>query len=613
MTDDAYPRPQLVRESWLDLSGEWQFAYDDEDEGIAAEWHRREVPLDRTITVPFPPESKLSGVGDTSYHPVMWYRRDVRPPALEPGQRLLLHFGAVDYRATVWADGARVGEHTGGHTPFTCDVTDAATAGDAMVLVVRAEDQPRDVSQPRGKQDWQPEPHDIWYHRTSGIWQPVWLETVPATYVSELHWTPDLPGARVSAEVRLNRVPTQPLTLHIRLSKGEKVLAEHTVSVTEQLTLTDISLPVLRHQRERNEVLWRPRQPNLVDATVELRDGGSVVDDVTSYLGLRSVAVEDGHLLVNGGRTYLRSVLAQGYWPESHLAAPDVAALRREAELVKELGFNGVRVHQKVEDPRFLHWCDRLGLLVWGEMPSALSFDSGAAERLTAEWLEVIRRDRSHPCVVTWVPFNESWGIDDMATDPVQRSFAVALYHLTKVVDPTRPVIGNDGWEHTETDIWSVHDYAPTGRRLRQRYGSRARADHMLREGQVNNRQIRLAGSADRGQPVMLTEFGGVRFDAGRGTSEGWGYSEVGSADALVERLRDLVEAVLDSPALTGFCYTQLTDTEQETNGLLTEAREPKAPIGQIRKVFSRARGAPMDAEDGTKPAGRWRPRLRGR
>ncbi|MDQ3616303.1 MAG: glycoside hydrolase family 2 [Actinomycetota bacterium] len=596
MSNDVHPNPQLVRDSWTDLCGAWQFAYDDADQGLAAGWNRVPEPFDRTIMVPFPPESELSGIHDTGYHPVLWYRREVELRVLPEGQRLVLHLGAVDYSASVWVEGALVGQHSGGHTPFTCDITDAVSPShDSFAVVVRAEDQPRDVSQPRGKQDWEQEPHDIWYHRTSGIWQPVWLETVAETHITELQWTPDVPGARLRAEVRLNRQPTQPFRLRILLRLDGEVLAEHTTEVSERFTSTDIAIPALRHQRDRNRLLWRPGSPTLVDAQVRLLpDSGVGGDEVASYLGLRWVGFEDGHFLLNGRSTYLRSVLAQGYWPESHLAAPTASALRREAELIKQLGFNSVRIHQKVEDPRFLYWCDRLGLMVWGEMPSAYSFDSVAVERLTTEWVEVLRRDRSHPCIVTWVPFNESWGIDDVAAEPAQRSYATALYHLTKAIDPTRPAISNDGWEHTESDIWSTHDYAARGHRLRHRYGTKDKTERLVRHGRVNNRKVLLPGALERGQPVMLTEFGGVRFDssAGRaGRKDGWGYSEVRSSEALVARLKELVGAVLDSPALSGFCYTQLTDTEQEQNGLLTESREPKAPVAKIRKVITGPRG----------------------
>jgi hypothetical protein len=296
-------------------------------------------------------------------------------------------------------------------------------------------------------------------------------------------------------------------------------------------------------------------------------------------------------------------VLEQGYWPESHLAAPSAAALRREVELIKELGFNGVRVHQKVEDPRFLYWCDRLGLLVWGEMANAYAFSATAAERLVREWLEVVRRDRSHPCIVTWVPVNESWGVHHIADDPAQRHLVTALYHLTKALDRTRPVIGNDGWEQTESDMWGVHDYGASGTGLTERYGSVDAVRHTLREGRPGRRRVLLDDDTDRGQPVVLSEFGGLSFSPAEG-DDWFGYSTVGSADELLERLAELVGAVLDSPVLAGFCYTQLTDTEQERNGLLTAERVPKIAPERVREVLTRpGRAVPAEEVD----ALRWR------
>lgn len=601
MPAEVHPRPQLTRESWGDLGGEWQFTYDDEDRGRDQRWYDDEAPFDRSITVPYPPESAKSGIADTDFHPVMWYRRLLEPPRLTGNQRLLVHFGAVDYEADVWVNGRLVTRHGGGHTPFTCDVTEAVGAdGEPVAIVVRAEDQPHDPSQPRGKQDWQPAPHGIWYHRTSGIWQPVWWEVVPDTHITDLHWTSDIANGTVRAEMRVNQPPARPLTLRVTLRYGEEVLAEHTARVTESLTTTDIALPVLRHQRDRGRVLWSPQSPSLIDADVEIRradDGGGladeVVDTVSSYLGLRSVGTADGQFLINGHSIYLRSVLAQGYWPESHLAAPDADALRNEVQLIKDLGFNAVRIHQKAEDPRFLYWCDRLGLLVWGEMANAYAFDADAVDRFTREWLDVVRRDRSHPCIVTWVPINESWGVQELETRADQRHYITGLYHLTKSIDPTRPVISNDGWEHTHSDIWTLHDYRQRPRLLRTAYGTREDVADLLANGRTGGgKTVLLLPQLDTGQPVMLTEFGGTTLDV-TGEEGVWGYSQVDAPDALVKRIDQLVGAVLDSPVLAGFCYTQLTDTLQEQNGLLTEGRVPKAPIAEIRKAITKPRAVP--------------------
>jgi hypothetical protein len=283
-------------------------------------------------------------------------------------------------------------------------------------------------------------------------------------------------------------------------------------------------------------------------------------------------------------------VLGQGYWPESHLAAPDAAALRREVELVKELGFNAVRVHQKVENPRFLYWADRLGLLVWGEMANAFAFTVEAVRRFTTEWLDVLHRDVSHPCIVTWVPLNESWGVPDIATDPAQRAYATALAALTRAVDGSRPVISNDGWEHTDSDVWTVHDYADTGAVLRERYGpanARAAVTAVGVPGPAG-RPIRVAGGTDRDQPLMLTEFGGVRFTPHTPADERtWGYSTAVDDEDFDRRLADLFAAVRASPGLAGYCYTQLTDTLQEANGLLDEHRRPKLAMARLRSIIT--------------------------
>ncbi|MGW0613765.1 sugar-binding domain-containing protein [Streptomyces sp. NPDC002788] len=607
--DGLHPRPQLRRADWTDLSGPWGFAHDDADAGRDAGWHHDPAPFDRTITVPFPPEAPASGIRDTAHHPVVWYRRTLRLPGGEvSGRRVLLHFGAVDYRASVWVDGTHVGDHEGGMTPFSFDVTAALAGADEHTVVVRAEDLPWDAGQPRGKQDWQGSPHVIWYHRTTGIWQPVWLESVPEPSVAELCWTSDLAGASVRLEAVLRRPlsrPGNPLVMRVGLRLGDELLAEQSAVVTDDRVVMDIAVPALRNGQDRDRLLWSPQSPTLVDADITLltraADGmDRPVDEVASYLGIRTTGTADGRFLLNGRPYYLRMVLEQGYWPESHLAAPSAEALRREVELIKELGFNGARLHQKVEDPRFLYWCDRLGLLVWGEMAGAFAFDPEAVRRLTTEWMDVVRRDRGHPSVVAWVPFNESWGVQDIAGSPAQRAFVEGVVHLTRALDPSRPVISNDGWEMTDSDMWTIHDYAGTGQELRARYGSATAVEAMLTDGRPGGRRVVLdpdARDPRGGRPVLLTEFGGLSY---RPEGEEWfGYSTVTSQDELRGRLGELFRAVTDSPELAGFCYTQLTDTEQETNGLLTAERRAKLPVEEIRRMVGRASAAmPTEALD---------------
>ncbi|MEV7866748.1 sugar-binding domain-containing protein [Streptomyces sp. NPDC088124] len=588
----GHPRPQLVRDpDWRDLSGPWQFAHDDTGTGRSERWMDPAVtePFTRTITVPYPPESKASGVQDTGFHPVLWYRRtiDVARPAA--GRRLLLHFGAVDHRAEVWLNGRQVGRHEGGHTGFTCDLTEAVDRDGEQVVVVRAEDQPLDSAQPRGKQDWRRDPHVIWYHRTSGIWQPVWLEEVPEDHLTVLHWTPDVAHARVRCRMRLARWPLRPLRATVRLALGGRLLAEQSVLVDGEETAFDISVPALRHGQDLDGLLWSPEHPNLVDATVVLSETAddSLVDRVSSYLGLRDIGWGEGVFLLNHKPYFLRFALQQGYWPASHLAA-SAGELRRDAELAKEIGLNGLRVHQKIEDPRFLYWADRLGLMLWEEMPSAYAFGTRTVERVVGEWTEAISRDLSHPSIVAWVPVNESWSVPNPALVPEQRHFMDSLYHLTKTLDPARPAVSNDGWEISAADIWGVHDYTQQARVLRERYGHISLRRGELPEPWPGAKRLLLDGVHHQGQPVVLSEFGGATFEPAEG-AEWFGYDTVATEREFTDRLAALVGAAVDS-GLAGYCYTQFTDTEQEVNGLLTADRRPKVPARELRAVLTRTR-----------------------
>ncbi|MFJ6569188.1 sugar-binding domain-containing protein [Streptomyces sp. NPDC091292] len=588
----GHPRPQLVRDpDWRDLSGPWQFAHDDADLGRSGRWMDPDVtePFTGTVIVPYPPESEASGVHDTGFHPVLWYRRtiDVTKPA--PGRRLLLHFGAVDYRADVWVNGHLVGRHEGGHTGFSCDVTESLDRDGEHVVVVRAEDQPFDAAQPRGKQDWRRHPHVIWYHRTSGIWQPVWLEEVPEQHVTALHWTPDIAHARVQCRLRLSQWPRGPLHLTVRLTRGERVLAEQRMRTDGQETSFDIALPALRHAQDLDELLWSPEQPHLVDAEVELSEAadGAPVDRVTSYLGLRDIGWDDGVFLLNHKPYFLRFALQQGYWPASHLSAP-ADALRRDAELAKEIGLNGLRIHQKIEDPRFLYWADRLGLLLWEEMPAAYAFGTPTVERVVSEWTEVISRDLSHPSIVAWVPINESWSVPNPALVPAQRHFMDALYHLTKALDPSRPAVSNDGWEISAADIWGVHDYSQQADVLRERYGHASLRQGDIAEKWPAAKRLTLDGVRHQGQPIVLSEFGGATFAPAEG-AEWFGYDIVATEQDFADRMTALVNAAVNS-GLAGFCLTQFTDTEQETNGLFTADRHPKIPLPDLREILTRTR-----------------------
>jgi hypothetical protein len=389
-------------------------------------------------------------------------------------------------------------------------------------------------------------------------------------------------------DARLRRHTNDSLSLQVRLSLDDAIIADDVSELVGDRVQRDLTIDVGSASADQDGVLWTPDRPHLIDATVRLCAGDTVLDEVRSYAGLRSVAVEGGRFLLNGHPCYLRMALEQGYWPDSHLAAPSDQALQREVELARALGFNGLRVHQKVEDPRFLYFCDRLGLLVWSEMANAYVFSQESVQRLTSEWIEVLEENDSHPCIVAWVPINESWGVPNLRHDPAQQDFVRALYYLSKTLDPGRPVLGNDGWEYVVGDIIGIHDYAFQGDTIRERYGGRREAVlHTLRDERPGDHVLALTDPIPPGVPIMLTEFGGISVRPSAG-SEWYGYGTVPDVAAFAKKYEELVQAVLDCPTIAGFCYTQLTDTRQETNGLLTETREPKLPITTVREINSR-------------------------
>lgn len=575
MSDErwGYPRPLLQRESWTDLNGIWDFAFDPE-----ARWNEpHEVAWSHEIEVPFAPETALSGIAETGFFRACWYRRSIDAPELTDGRRLMLHFGAVDHSAVVWINGSVAGRHEGGYTPFALDIT-PLLEGERIEIVVRAEDDPSDLAKPRGKQEWQLEPHSIWYPRTTGIWQTVWLETVGATCIGSLQWTPNMERWELGLEVRIDGVRREDLRLEAVLTVNGSTLADDCYAVVAGEVHRRIALSDPGIDDYRNEILWTPAMPTLIQASLTLRTrDGEAIDKVQSYTALRSLGIQGDRFVLNGRPYPLIMVLDQGYWPQSGLTAPDDGALRRDVELAKAMGFNGVRKHQKIEDPRYLYWADVLGLLVWEEMPSAYRFTRDSVQRLTREWAEVIARDRSHPSIIAWVPFNESWGVPDLPDSPAQRHYVQALYHLTKTLDPTRPVIGNDGWESVATDIIGIHDYDDDAERMAIRYGHRS--EGLFQRERPGGRQL-LIGTKHEGQPIMLTEFGGIAFSAD--PQRTWGYARSGTEDEFAERYRRLLQVIRPAAMLAGFCYTQFADTYQETNGLLYADRRPKFPLERI-------------------------------
>ncbi|PLR76867.1 glycoside hydrolase family 2 [Bacillus sp. V3-13] len=583
-----YPRPQLVRKNWQNLNGVWEFVFDDDNVGTEQKWFKQtSSAFNKKINVPFAYQTKLSGIDDPAFHDVVWYKREFQIPGDWHGQRVILHFGAVDYRAWVYVNEQFVGFHEGGHTSFSFDITDSLNGGNETV-VVKVEDPSTDETIPRGKQYWLEESDGIWYTRTTGIWQTVWLEAVNPSHISKLKFTPDVDHGEIKVEFEVSGDLTdKEVQFDIRF-KGEQIVKD-TIILNEKNNKRSFNLynlKIFRTGFHHDGWNWTPENPNLFDVKVLLKENETTLDEIDTYFGMRKIHTENGMVYLNNRPYYQKLVLDQGYWPEGLLTAPTDEDLKKDIELSKEMGFNGCRKHQKVEDPRFLYWADQLGYLVWGECAAAPSYNENAAARLTREWIEIIERDYNHPSLVAWVPLNESWGIPNVRDNAQQQHHSLAMYHLIHSIDPTRLVISNDGWELTKTDICAIHNYNHGNKDEMEKY-KKFKEDLSTRElvlaSMPARRSIYANGFEHEGAPILLTEFGGIGFKVG--DEAGWGYTSVASVEDFLFDYKRIMEAVYHSQVLYGYCYTQLTDVEQEINGILTYDRKPKCSLEEIKKI----------------------------
>jgi beta-galactosidase/beta-glucuronidase len=571
---NEYPRPQFQRDQWVNLNGEWQFSFDDQNVGLQEKWFL-DKELERNIIVPFSYQSGLSGIGETDFHDIVWYKRFFDIPEEMKGKNVILHFGAVDYRAWVWVNGTLVTYHEGGHVPFQADITTSLQEGNNK-LVVRVQDPSGELDQPRGKQYWKEQSESIFYTRTTGIWQTVWLEAVEPTHLKKVKMTPDIDRDEITIEYWVENFQLGH-ELEINIQFDGKPVAKEVVFLMEansarRIRLNDFNV----HHPGR---LWAPDHPNLYDVQFTLKHENKKIDEVKSYFGMRKVAIENGKVFLNNRPCYMKLVLDQGYFPEGILTPPSDDAIREDIQLTKKMGFNGARKHQKIEDPRYLYWADKLGLLVWGEMANSYTYSDEAVRRITSEWQEAIERDYNHPSIVAWVPLNESWGIPRLLEDERQQHHSLAMYHLTKSLDSTRLVISNDGWEHTKSDLLTIHDYEARKEVLKERYQS---IDNIL-PSTPGYRLLYVPGHEYQGEPINVSEFGGIAFK--KSDWEGWGYSGATNEEDFAERYYQVISAMLESPLVQGFCYTQLTDVEQEINGLLTYDRKEKIGLDLIKWI----------------------------
>ncbi|OME86015.1 MULTISPECIES: glycoside hydrolase family 2 protein [Paenibacillus] len=574
-----YPRPQFVRSQWLDLNGEWDFSFDDEKAGVAERWMDH-FPAAQKINVPFTYETLASGIGEEKFHAQIWYRRKLTLSPEAEGKQTILHFEGVDYKATCWVNGHFAGEHEGAYARFSFDITDLLEQHAENEIVLKVEDSDSCL-QPRGKQRWSGRNHDSFYVQTTGIWKSVWLEHVHDTRLDTVKMTPDIDRQMIRFDFRFNGMKNKSdLRLEMEITfKGEtirklSISVDRAWLITETGMVSGINGPWLQN-------LWSPDHPNLFDVEFVLYEGEREIDRVGSYFGMRKISIRDGQILLNNIPLYQRLILDQGYWSESHLTPPSEEALLEDIEAIAEMGYNGLRKHMKIEDARFLYWCDVKGMLVWSEMAAAFEFNDEAVERFTKEWIEVVQQQYNHPCIITWVPFNESWGIQNIIRDERQQKFTEGIYYLTKSIDPYRPVITNDGWEHTVSDILTLHDYVERGEDLYETYKDK---DHITGSGGTYNEwKFAFAqGYSYKGQPIIISEFGGIAFKS----EHGWGYgNQVDNEEAFLERFGSITRAIKAIPFISGYCYTQITDVQHEVNGLVTEDRKPKVALEKIRKI----------------------------
>ncbi|MBO8477660.1 MAG: beta-glucuronidase [Bacteroidetes bacterium] len=569
-----YPRPQFVRDEWVNLNGTWSFEFDFSRSGMDRKLYESKG-FDNEILVPFAPQSGLSGVGFKDFIPEMWYHRVISIPENWKDRNVILHFGAVDYIASVYIDGRIAGRHWGGSSSFDIDITDMVMPGQEHDLVVRVEDDERSGQYAKGKQCGRFDSFGCEYTRTTGIWQTVWMEPVSGTGLKDIYVIPDLDQSRFIIEPSYYGLSSGQ-KLRVRVLDGDRVVSSAVVPSSAQ---SYAELPV------RKARTWSPESPFLYGIELEVISAdGSVTDRVRSYAGMRKIHIEGNRIYLNNEPVYLRFVLDQGFYPDGIWTAPDDQALKRDIELSMAAGFNGARLHQKVFEPRFHYWADKLGYLTWGESASwgANVNNPLSARHFLTEWEETVVRDRNHPSIIVWTPFNETWEHPEDREAAREACRMVSdVYKLTKNLDyrPCHDVSGN---YHVMTDIFSVHQYMQDPEELR---GWLAPENGLVRQADLEHRETEYGG-----QPYLVDEYGGIKWVAGREYSEiSWGYGDAPKTlEEFYRRLEGLTDVILGYGHICGYCYTQLTDVEQEQNGIYSYDRTPKFDMDRIRAIFTK-------------------------
>ena len=573
-----YPRPQFIRKEWQNLNGEWNFIFDDKNEGEIDQYFL-DFPKLNKINVPFTYETKLSGIEDESIHYIVWYNRKIELTKEQiKDKKVILNFEGSDYETKVWINGKYVGKHIGGYSRFSFDIENYIVEGENDITV-KVEDS-LSKNQPRGKQRYKKESWKCWYIQTTGIWKTVWLEWVSKQYLKSVKNTPKIDKLQLEIATNLSEQDIENGNYYIETEISFNGQITNKTKELINSNYQEVEINIMQEEMDHVIQKWSTQNPNLYDINYKLYYNDKVIDTVYSYFGIRDITIKDSKIFLNDEQLYLKLILDQGYWKESHLTPQNEESIIKDIESVLAFGYNGVRKHQKVEDERFLYWCDVKGMLAWGEMANCYDFNDISLQNFTDEWIRVVKQNYNHPSIITWVPINESWGVPNVTTSKKQQNFVNSLYYLTKSLDDTRPVISNDGWEHTISDIITIHDYKQDYKEIDDEFKDMSILDNLK---QYNNKhKLFVDGYKYKGQPIIMSEYGGIAINS----NEGWGYGkQVKDEGEFLDRFKKLTKSIQNIPYISGYCYTQLTDVQQEVNGLMDAERNYKIEPNKISDI----------------------------
>ncbi len=616
-----YPRPQFVRENnWINLNGEWDFTFDDQDIGVKERWYKRtqSQKFNRKIIVPFCFQSELSGINDDSFHDIVWYKREFVVPEDYRNKRVLLHFGAIDYSCRLYLNEEYIGSHEDGYIGFTLNITDFLKETNNY-LIIRVEDSSTDLEIPRGKQYWQEKIEGIFYPRVTGIWQTVWLESIsPEYFIENIKFTFDIDNSIIFVECEVYGIGFSELSFLTEIYFENKKINEKEIKLNFLGKYGDKRDKDLEKERwekgrfsklnpnrfklkisipENIKYLWDVDNPNLYDVTLKIYNKASmeIYDEVKSYFGMRKISISEitrnegkvrshnKQVLLNNKPIYQKLFLVQGYWADGLYTAPSDEAIRLDIQYIKNFGFNGLRTHQKAFDPRFLYWCDKMGVLVWGEIGNAYRFSVKSQMKLINEFVTEIERDFNHPSIIVWTILNEGWGVPNATKDQRKVDYTLSLYHLIKSIDPTRLIVDDDGWWHTITDLCTIHLYLENN--LLPTTFEEEKRSH-----KKSYRSVYLKPYEYKDEPIVYSEIGGYGFDLHENLEDKWGYGKIiKSKEELFNKVLQLfMEFDKRKAWVHGFCYIELYDQFQEINGLLTMDRTPKFPPERLKEELDK-------------------------